>query len=92
MKSVKTKTLIFIFIYSFLTILLGAVLKIFQYEVSKYILIIGLFSNFLLWLYFLYEIIILKINNKSVWLLSMFFFPILPMITYLIKRNYFLKS
>lgn len=50
-------------------------------------LIIGLIMSLIAWLYVFYDISSNSINNKPFWLLSMFIFPSVAPIIYLIKRS-----
>lgn len=65
----------------------GAYAKIQNWEFSQIMLMFGLMLFFSTWIIVLSDIVKSKIYNKAFWVLTMFIFPSIAPIFYMVRRN-----
>ena len=81
------KTVWFLVIGNFLFTFFGAISKLQSWDYSEIYLMIGVILFFTTWLIILIDMVRNKINNKTLWIMSMFIIPSLAQIYYMIQRD-----
>lgn len=88
---IDRKILLVVAVLSFLTVLMGAWLKIthisFGPFTANFLLTIGIIPGLLVWLAVLYDIIKHSFRNSLLWVIGIFCFGSLVSIIYLVQRD-----
>ncbi|WP_159023737.1 hypothetical protein [Formosa sp. L2A11] len=84
---ISIKTVWILVIGNALLTIMGAFAKIKHWEFSQILFTVGLILLFSTWLIVISDMTKNKIYNKIFWLISMFIFPTISPLIYLIQRN-----
>lgn len=89
---ISINTIWFLVVGNFLLTIVGALAKVQHWEFSNIIFTVALMLFFTTWVIILSDMVKQKIYNKTFWVMSMFIFPTLASIVYLLRRNTLLNA
>ena len=89
---ISINTIWFLVVGNFLLTIVAALAKVQHWEFSNVILTVALMLFFTTWVIILSDMVKQKIYNKTFWVMSMFIFPTLASIVYLLRRNTLLNA